>query len=98
MIAGTRRLVELGEVPGGTRANLAHAAPFTSFSAEVHADVQAILADAQTSGGLLAAVPADAVQAFHAAWIGERGDAAVIGRVTGPGTGRIAVSWRPADD
>jgi selenium donor protein len=98
VIDGTRRLVELGEVPGGTRANLEHAAAFTTFGSEIHPDVRAILADAQTSGGLLAAIPADAVQAFHAAWIGERADAAVIGRVTGPGTGRIAVSWRPADD
>jgi len=70
VIAGTRRLVELGEVPGGTRANLEHAAAFTTFGPEIHGDVRAILADAQTSGGLLAAVPADAVQAFHAAWIG----------------------------
>lgn len=46
-----------GCVPGGSRKNLALAEEFTEFSAEVPEEVQILLADAQTSGGLLLAIP-----------------------------------------
>ncbi len=98
VLAGTRRLVEQGEVPGGTRANLAHAASFCEFGEGVHETERLILADAQTSGGLLAAVPAPAGKEFLAHWRGDRRDAAVIGRVVGAGGGRIRVTWRQPED
>lgn len=46
-----------GICPGGSRRNLAYAAPRTRFSADVPEHVRLLLADAQTSGGLLMAVP-----------------------------------------
>jgi selenium donor protein len=93
VIEGTGRLIEMGEAPGGTRANLEHAGSFTEFGPGVHETIRLVLADAQTSGGLLAALPRMQAKAFLAAWRGERRDAAVIGRVTGHGTGRIRVTW-----
>lgn len=42
--------------PGGSRRNLDYAAPHTSFSHAIPAHIQLLLADAQTSGGLLMTV------------------------------------------
>ena len=49
-------LIEEGCVPSGTRANL-EAASGTSFSRDVPDAVRLLLADAQTSGGLLLCIP-----------------------------------------
>lgn len=48
--------IKQGCVPGGSRENLRLAKEFTRFGAEVSDEVQILLADAQTSGGLLLAV------------------------------------------
>ena len=45
-----------GLCPGGTRRNLQYAAPHARFSADMDEPRQLLLADAQTSGGLLMAV------------------------------------------
>jgi cysteine desulfurase len=95
VLPGTLRLVEQGEVPGGTRANAAHAASFASFDEAVAAPLRFILADAQTSGGLLAAVPPAAVAALLAAPAEEGAAFRVIGRVTGAGRGLIRVAAGP---
>lgn len=50
-------LIAEGCVPGGTKANLQAAAGYTRFAEEVPASVRLLLADAQTSGGLLLCVP-----------------------------------------
>ncbi len=50
-------LIEDGCVPGGTRANLLAAAETSRFAASVPEAMHLLLADAQTSGGLLLAVP-----------------------------------------
>jgi len=96
VLPGTERLVELGEVPGGTRANAEHAVAFTDFDAAVSATCRTILADAQTSGGLLAAVGGDAVPALLARLAAGGDSAAVVGRVGSSGTGRIRVCARAA--
>jgi selenide,water dikinase len=54
-----RDLVEAGLVPGGSRQNLEYAAPHTHFGDDVTEVDRLILSDAQTSGGLLIAVPPD---------------------------------------
>lgn len=51
--------IKQGCVPGGSRENLRLAKEFTSFDKDVPEEVQALLADAQTSGGLLLAVHPD---------------------------------------
>jgi selenium donor protein len=95
VLPGTVRLIEQGEVPGGTRANAAHAAGFTSFASGVPETTRLVLADAQTSGGLLAAVPASAVAALLETPAEEGLAPLVIGSVTGAGTGRIRVAAGP---
>ena len=52
-IDGAREAVRAGFVPGGTRRNLAWVAPY--LAASVPDDDVLLLADAQTSGGLLVA-------------------------------------------
>jgi len=52
-------LIDEGVVPGGTWTNLESVAPFVAFGDEVSEAWRVALADAQTSGGLLIAVPPD---------------------------------------
>jgi selenide,water dikinase len=54
-----RELAGAGLVPGGTRRNLAYVEPHVSFAAEISETERLVLCDAQTSGGLLIAVPAE---------------------------------------
>lgn len=60
-------LARAGVVPGGTRANLAHFGASAQFGGALGEDARLLFADAQTNGGLLAAVPArKAIQAERA--------------------------------
>lgn len=54
---GTRELAEKGIIPGGTRANLSFVSPNLDHEAGVSEAELLMAADAQTSGGLLLAVP-----------------------------------------
>ncbi|MET8947237.1 selenide, water dikinase SelD [Streptomyces sp. NPDC004542] len=54
LLDGAREAVRAGYVSGGTRRNLEWVAPFTDFG-DTDADTRLLLADAQTSGGLLVA-------------------------------------------
>ncbi|HET9071825.1 MAG TPA: selenide, water dikinase SelD [Acidimicrobiales bacterium] len=54
-LEGARESMAAGHVPGGSRRNLAWVAPHTRFEAGVDELEQLLLADAQTSGGLLVA-------------------------------------------
>lgn len=47
----------LSMYPGGTRKNYAYISHFTEFAPQIETEVQMLLADAQTSGGLLIVVP-----------------------------------------
>ena len=53
---GVEAMLEDGLCPGGTRRNLDHAAPDVAFSDALDEPRRLLLADAQTSGGLLMAV------------------------------------------
>jgi len=61
-----KRLAAEGCVPGGSRRNLEYVEPATRFDAAIDETTQILLADAQTSGGLLLCVPADAEQTLLA--------------------------------
>jgi selenide,water dikinase len=56
LIEGTRDLAERGLIPGGSRRNLDAVAPLVRWTPALTELDQLILADAQTSGGLLIAV------------------------------------------
>ena len=58
-------LASSGVVPGGSRANLNWASPWTRFAEAVPQAVRVLLADAQTAGGLLMAVPPDRAQGLE---------------------------------
>ena len=79
-------------VPGGTLDNLAYVEEQVTFDPGVSRVAQLILADAQTSGGLLISLAAERAEALVAA-LHDRGvaTAALIGEVTGRGTGHITV-------
>ena len=88
IISEVPSLASQGVVPGGTKSNLAHVAKKVRFPKGLPEDIQWVLADAQTNGGLLASVPArDAAKAYRAL---ERAgvDVALIGEV---GEGRPGI-------
>jgi selenide, water dikinase len=80
-------LAREGIVPGGTRRNLAFLADRVRWSSGLDEVEQLVLADAQTSGGLLIAVPVERAEALRAA-LSARGTLAVaeIGEIV-PGDG-----------
>ena len=57
VLPGVRDLLAQGVAPGGTRNNLAAAEPHVAWSPRLTEDDRLLLCDAQTSGGLLIAVP-----------------------------------------
>ncbi len=84
-------LAAQGCVPGGTLRNL----QWVRDSLDVHEPVDEVtltlLADAQTSGGLLFGAEPVAAKAAVAALCDDDHEAAIIGQVSGIGTGRIAI-------
>jgi selenide,water dikinase len=82
LLPGVVELAASGCVPGGTRRNLGYVEPWTRFDDAVDPNLRLVLADAQTSGGLLLCVPApradDALERLHHAGCP---DAAVIGQL-----------------
>ncbi len=88
---GARALVEAGVLPGGSKRNADYFGRWIDWSDGVDAPSRALLCDAQTSGGLLIALPAERLPLLRAA-LARRGVlGAVIGRlVTGP-AGRLKV-------
>ncbi len=92
LLPGVRALVEAGHVPGGTQRNLADLEASTRFDAALGATDRLLLADAQTSGGLLLAVdPARAPALLDALRLRGTPAAAVIGAVTEGPAGTITV-------
>ena len=81
LLPGVRELAERGIVPGGTRNNLDAFDPDISWADGISDEEKLIFCDAQTSGGLLIAVPSASTQGvLHG--LARRGvTGAVIGRV-----------------
>jgi selenide,water dikinase len=82
LLSQAEMLAKQGVVPGGTRRNLEYVEPWTVFDPRLEPWQSLLCADAQTSGGLVLAVPPEsapgAVDALAAA---HTPAAAVIGRV-----------------
>ena len=91
-----RNLASRGIVPGGTERNL-QAATLVEWSSDIGPADRYLCVDAQTSGGLLLAVPAENEAALVAALREERTPAAaVIGRVVAGKPGQIRVTRKIA--
>lgn len=83
-------LIAGGCVPGGTRQNLATATPWVRWEAGVSEAQQILLADAQTSGGLLLCVPPRHLPAVLAILKRRRTlCAAIVGRIVKRAKARI---------
>ena len=91
LLPGAVALAQAGHVPGGTTRNLADLAEDVAWTAEITEPVRTLLADSQTSGGLLLAVPPDRIDALTAGLRGRGTTAAVIGTLTDGRVGSISV-------
>jgi len=92
LLPHARDMAARGAVPGGTQRNLASLAAAVRFAVGVDETTRVLLCDAQTSGGLLIAVPPDKTEALVTALAREQAPAAaVIGRVVAGPPGRVAV-------
>lgn len=66
LMSDVAALAEQGVIPGGTKSNLAYASKGTEFPEGLPESIRHVLADAQTNGGLLGAVPEkDVMKAFR---------------------------------
>lgn len=96
VLPAARAYAAEGIAPGGTRANHKFLADWVTYAPSLSTEEQWLLCDAQTSGGLLAAVPNENAEALVAALTAAGTPAAaIIGRITAPGAGRIQVSPTP---
>ena len=74
LLPEVRQLVVDGFVPGGTRTNLELASAYATFDDWLDESDRLLACDAQTSGGLLAALPRDAAERLGWPIVGELGD------------------------
>ncbi len=92
LLPHAREMAERGAIPGGTKRNAESLGDAVSFAAAVDPVTRLLLADAQTSGGLLLAVAPERGPTLVAALERERTPAAaVIGRIIVGTPGRIEV-------
>lgn len=93
LLPGVRELAAAGHVPGGTRRNLADLKHALVWEDDVDEVTRVLLGDAQTSGGLLIAVPPSRVDELLAL-LRAAGTpaAAVVGELVEGVPGRIVVS------
>ena len=92
VLDGVLELAEAGVIPGGTRRNLAAAEAATAFADSISPAQRLLLADAQTSGGLLIAVPAGRTDQLEAAMDSRRLVPARIGVIEAGQPGRVEVA------
>jgi selenide,water dikinase len=82
LLPGARELAAAGCVPGGTNRNRRAVEQDAEWDDKIDEVQRILLCDAQTSGGLLAAVPADQGEALATAWSEAGYAAAVVGELT----------------
>jgi len=93
VLAGVHALAARDVAPGGSKANLAWVGPHVRFDDAIDAPARLVLADAQTNGGLLAAISPDLFGAVQDALERAGVQAATIGEViAAEGEARIEVS------
>ena len=86
-------LAARGAIPGGTKRNREALTDTVRFDAAVPETIRVLLFDAQTSGGLLIAVPPNRADSLLAALKNEKTPAAArIGRIVGGPPGTVTVS------
>ena len=63
-LPGTKQLAQQDNIPGGPKRNLSYASQFTHFAESITELLQLMIADSQTSGGLLIALPQERADKF----------------------------------
>ena len=92
VLDGVAELVAAGHVPGGTRRNQTDAADAVSYADGVDNATRILLADAQTSGGLVIASPPGQTAALLAELEARGEQGAAFGKVVEGPAGRIMVA------
>jgi selenide,water dikinase len=90
VIDGVEALVERGLIPGGSRRNLDYADTWTEWSSGVTPLRRILAADAQTSGGLLLAIPETGLDALCQDLAASGTPAFVVGRLTEGAPGSVS--------
>jgi len=91
LLDGARELVRAGAVAGGTRRNMVFVEPFVDVAEGVAEDDYILLADAQTSGGLLISTPPDRLAALRRELAARGETGAEVGVVAAGKAGSIRV-------
>ncbi|MBS3795440.1 MAG: selenide, water dikinase SelD [Candidatus Thorarchaeota archaeon] len=93
IIEVARQLAGADVIPGGTKNNLGHVKPHLDVTDGVSQIDLYLLADAQTSGGLLISIPESLVDELMAQ-LNKKGieQATIIGSITDEGSGRITIN------
>jgi selenide,water dikinase len=92
LLSAARRLAAKGVAPGGSRKNLRSMTPRLEAAEDVSDEDLILMADAQTSGGLLVALPEDEAGRYVAACRGRGTPAAeIVGRVVARGERALRV-------
>jgi selenium donor protein len=93
IIEAALEFIQAGIIPGGTENNLDYVSASVKWDSSISRNQKYLLADAQTSGGLLIAVDASQAEKLlaelHAAGVS---DAAIIGEISNEGSGIISVA------
>lgn len=93
VIAEALSFAEASIYSGGTKRNLDYVSSFVRFHPTIGEALQLVLADAQTSGGLLISLPASRAKALVDDLVASGiSDASIIGEVISAGTGRVDVN------
>ncbi len=95
LLPGAADLAAAGFVSGGTRANTERMRNVVTLDDKIPAEVAVLLHDAQTSGGLLLAVPQAAASALLGELLAQGLPAALVGEVVAGVSGRVEVSHGP---
>ncbi len=96
ILAAAREYVQRGIAPGGTHANRRFLSAWVTYDPDLTENDQLLLCDAQTSGGLLAAVPRDRASEIVRELCREGVAAAsLIGSIEAGEPGRIHVARAP---
>lgn len=91
LLPGVRALAEAGHVPGGTRRNQTDSADTVIHEGDIDEITRILLADAQTSGGLLIACPPDRTPALLDELDERREAGHLVGEVMDGPDGRIVI-------
>jgi selenide,water dikinase len=96
ILLAARDYVKKGIAPGGSHANLRFLSDWVDYDAGITDNERLLLCDAQTSGGLLAALPGDCIdqvlQDLRKAGVGS---GALVGSIEAGSPGRIRVERSP---